>query len=473
MTSKTQGRRAFIKAGATAVAAVPMISLAAPSTAEPSHYLFDAIARGDIETVKRITLLTPDSLSWRTGSGCSVLTHALLHRQQSIAEYLIKSGYAPDLHESAMIQDWPRFEALAQPDHKLINASHPLGGSAMYAAAAGGAGSDIWRVYAQCGDPNVQMRAGFSPLRAAIDHPDREVAELTAANLLANNAQVDTDEPDGHAPLHAAAARGLLEISEMLIRKGADTERQNDQGLRPIDLAQRLGLDNTVKLLEAHTEIPRDDNHYRRAFTAHGDRYVMPEFRDSDIRARGEAVGAAHRDFDRLREIISKQPSYAHSVATTNEAAVEAGAHMGNRQIVNFLLERGAPYATTTAAMQGDVEEVRRRLREHPNCLNERGAHDFALLWYPVIGESVETLEFILSNGANIEQQHHLGTTSLHFAAMRGNIEIIELLIDHGADCGRIGRKFSPEGHTPAQLADLRGHDAAASLLKNTAGRSN
>ena len=87
---------------------------------------------------------------------------------------------------------------------------------------------------------------------------------------------------------------------------------------------------------------------------------------------------------------------------------------------------------------------------EDPLRIHERGAHDFALLWYPVIGGGLlEMAQLLLDRGAQVEEQHLLGTTALHWACREERIELVDLFVAHGGDVNRVGRKFSAEGETP------------------------
>lgn len=70
--------------------------------------------------------------------------------------------------------------------------SHGLGG----VRGAGVRGSD--------GGQQLASAGGASPLRVAFDFPDLEVAEATAATLLANGANPSVLEPEGDSALHAA-----------------------------------------------------------------------------------------------------------------------------------------------------------------------------------------------------------------------------------------------------------------------------
>ncbi|MEM7258405.1 MAG: ankyrin repeat domain-containing protein, partial [Pseudomonadota bacterium] len=106
-------------------------------------------------------------------------------------------------------------------------------------------------------------------------------------------------------------------------------------------------------------------------------------------------------------------------------------AHMGRKELAAFLLKSGAPYSLPTAVMMGDYTTVKRLLNEDPERIHERAAHDFALLWYPIIGQcDLDMMQLLLDKGAKVEEQHYLGTTALHWACIRGPIELTELLLE-------------------------------------------
>lgn len=80
---------------------------------------------------------------------------------------------------------------------------------------------------------------------------------------------------------------------------------------------------------------------------------------------------------------------------------------------------------------------------------------------------SVQMVELLLENGADPNTQSSLsGETSLHSAASDGRLEIVEKLLDYGAD-NQIEDK---QRKRPAQLADDAGHNAIVELLET--GRS-
>lgn len=450
------------------IAAVPLFGQSAAPNPDRVPEFLRAVEAGDIKRVTELLDKEPGLVQARDASNRSAFAIATLHRQKEVAELLRTRGYEPDLHEAALALDWELFENLASKHPSEVNGDHPLGGSTMYAAALGGAGTNIWRVYAQAGEPNIIAAKGeVSPLRAALEFHDLAVAELTAATILGNGGVANPPEPDNHTALHVAASRGSYELTEMLIRQGAVVDARDENGRTPIELAERNLHAKIVELLQNNNQIPREHIASRRAFDANGNRYTPADIDSIAYKDRSAVVGAAHAKFDVVREALQKDPRLAHSVATTNEGAVEAGAHMGRVDIVDLLLEHGAPYSLPTAVMRDDIARVKASLTEDPKRINERGAHDFALLWYPIIGSgSIELMEILLDAGAQIEQQHHLGTTALHWAAMNGQIDIARLLIERGANVNRTGRKFGGRPETPIELARRGEQEEMVTLLK-------
>jgi ankyrin repeat protein len=81
--------------------------------------------------------------------------------------------------------------------------------------------------------------------------------------------------------------------------------------------------------------------------------------------------------------------------------------------------------------------------------------------------EAVKTGQFskveeALNAGADIHQQDEQGWTPLNWAAGRGDVEIVGLLLDRGADVFRTGR----DQRTPYKIALAAKHTDVARLLK-------
>lgn len=436
----------------------------------PTRRFLDAVGAGDRPTVESLLAEDPGLMYARDEQQKSAFGIALLAQHREIGDLLVARGYRPDLHEAALARDWKRFNALAEAAPGLVNQDHPLGGTAMYAAAAGGAGIDMWRVYSYSADPNAAPRGalGATALRVALDFPDLPTAEMTAAALLSNGADPNLAQPGGRSPLHVAALRGSRDLVEFLIRKGAAVDARDVDGRTPRELAESAGQPQVVTMLEREREIPRDHSSSRAAHDASGGAYRAPDLSAYSRIERERIVGASHTKLDVVREAVERHPELAHSMATTTERAVEACAHTGRHDIVDYLLSKGAPCSLPTATMRNDVARVRALLKEDPLRVTERGAHDFALLWYTVIGGgSTEIAELLLQHGAKIERQDWLGTTALHWAAHFGDLDMAALFLEHGADVHRVGRKFDAKGQTPLQLAEtpemaklLRDHGA-------------
>ncbi|MCA9289490.1 MAG: ankyrin repeat domain-containing protein [Phycisphaerales bacterium] len=434
----------------------------------------DAVRGGHLDRCRAMLDAHPDLARSCDDLGRSAFALALLHHHPAIAAAIRPLAPDLDLHESALALDWERFEALAAAAPDRVRDEHPIGGSAMVAAALGGAGTQIWRVYQFGADPNQPVRVdALTPLLAALTVPDLPTAEMTGASLLANGADPAPAGPSGVTALHVAASRGSVEIVEMLIRRGAAVSARDGAGRSAHDRAAAAGHASVVALLDAADTIPRDADATRRAYDVHGAPYVAPDVDDLSRLERGRVVGDAHRNLDAVVEATARNPRLAHAVATTNEGAIEAAAHMGRRDIVDHLLEHGAPYALPTAVIRRDAAGLRAMLAAAPGRIHERGAHDFALLWYPAIaGGDVELATILLDAGAEIERQHHLGTTALHWAAMAGRIDLVALLIERGADVNRRGRKFDASGQTALDLARRGEHDAVVRLLLDHGART-
>jgi ankyrin repeat protein len=189
-------------------------------------------------------------------------------------------------------------------------------------------------------------------------------------------------------------------------------------------------------------------------------------------RARqNEVTGSSHTKLDRVRELVAADRRLVFSVSTDDELAIEACAHTGNRPIIRFHLEHGAPLSLPTAVALGDHDTIRFLLDRDPLLIHERGAHDFPVMWYVALGGGgVETAELLHRYGVAPDQES-LGITALHWCARNDDRELAAWLIANGADVEALGFKFDRDGQTPLQLARTGEHREIAGMLEKAGAR--
>ena len=114
-----------------------------------------------------------------------------------------------------------------------------------------------------------------------------------------------------------------------------------------------------------------------------------------------EFVGKAHGDLDRVTELLAQEPALVNATWDWGggdfETALGAAAHMGRKDIANFLLEHGARLDIFAAAMLGKLEIVKAALTAYPDALNTPGPHGIPLIVHAQAGgeDALAVLEYL------------------------------------------------------------------------------
>ncbi len=120
-----------------------------------------------------------------------------------------------------------------------------------------------------------------------------------------------------------------------------------------------------------------------------------------------------------------------------------------------------ASVAVATAAMAGDLAEVRRLLKDGGDVNAAMGDGTNALHHAAMRGDA-EMAGVLLSAGANVRATTRLGGyTALHLASQRGHDRVIALLVEAGANPNHP----TATGATPLMLAAASGHVPAVKQL--------
>jgi len=116
-----------------------------------------------------------------------------------------------------------------------------------------------------------------------------------------------------------------------------------------------------------------------------------------------EFVGNSHGNFDRVKELLEREPALVNATWDWGggdfETALGAASHMGNKLIANYLLEHGARLDIFAAAMLGKLDVVKSALAAYPDAINTPGPHGIPLIVHAEAGgdDAITVLKFIKS----------------------------------------------------------------------------
>lgn len=119
-----------------------------------------------------------------------------------------------------------------------------------------------------------------------------------------------------------------------------------------------------------------------------------------------EFVTVCHGNFDRAKELLENEHLLLHSSHDWGggdfESGIEAAGHVGNKEIANYLLSKGARYNVFLACMLGHVETVKNILAFQPGLLHSKGPHGFTLLHHAEKGgdEAKAVVDYLTGLGA-------------------------------------------------------------------------
>lgn len=111
----------------------------------------------------------------------------------------------------------------------------------------------------------------------------------------------------------------------------------------------------------------------------------------------------AHSELDMVKKLLEKEPALINSYMDWGAGDWESGlggaSHMGRRDIVEFLLEKGARVDIFCAAMLGQIDVIRSLIKLQPKLIDARGPHGITLHVHAVMGgkESAPVLDYLQS----------------------------------------------------------------------------
>jgi len=258
--------------------------------------------------------------------------------------------------------------------------------------------------------------------------------------LIAAGADVTARAPDGATALHWASYWDNTEAAALLVRAGADAGARNDLGATPLWLASLNGSAPMVRLL---LDAGADPN----AALLAGETPVMTAARTGGAEAL---------------ELLLSAGGDPNAHGSRGQTALMWAAGQGHPAAVGALLRHGADVHA-----RSDTWSQVMAVPPHADPSNQQSVphgNDTPLLFAARVGD-VESARLLIDAGADVNDADAWGVSATTYAAHSGFHELLELLLERGADPNAQEAGFSPL-HAAVMRRDL---DMARTLLEHGA----
>jgi ankyrin repeat protein len=252
-----------------------------------------------------------------------------------------------------------------------------------------------------------------------------------------------------------------LPLARLLLQAGADAN--DGQALYNQGWGPSAGED-WLELLFEFGLGTGDGGPWRRRL---GERQDSPQKMVEDL-----LIAAAKHGFtDRVRRLLARgvdpEGREAKHPIYRGRSPVQEAALNGHMDIVALLVDAGASWEhdavdeLVATAMSGDRTAVERLLAAEPGLRGRAIARCPDQLVRAAEQDSYEAVAVLIELGFDVNARSR--TAPLHEAAMRGNLPVIRLLLDHGADPNIHDTGYDA---TPAGWAEHHGQREAQQLLE-------
>jgi ankyrin repeat protein len=306
--------------------------------------------------------------------------------------------------------------------------------------------------------------------------------------LLARNPRLAQAEYWYSPVLHFAVREGHADAVRLLLDAGADPESNglNDRTL--IEMARERGYADIVAMLEQVRDqrgrVQKAEDHAVHRAAGHGNIQKLRELLEADpsLVNRGSArrwaplhyavaggqQAAVQLLLDHGANIHVRSP---HDGEPIDFALFDDHREVRDLAMARLLVARGATFDLAVAAAFGDLAAVRAMLDATPSRIAETRPSGSRPLSAAVRHRHYAVAALLLERGADPRwpEPNAPHGICLHWAARQGDLEMVKLLLDHGADPNEDIDSTSPPANfaaTPEIRALIQSHDPDENLYE-------
>jgi uncharacterized protein len=289
--------------------------------------------------------------------------------------------------------------------------------------------------------------AAGPPLIDAAKSGDRDALRA----LVQKKVDVNVAEGDGTTALHWAAHRDDVDSADLLIRAGAKVNAANDLGVTPLWLASENGSAAMVRRLLQAGANPNLALLAGETPLMIASRGGYAEVAEQLIARRANVNARAKRGQTALMWAVAQQHPAVVKVLIANGADIHAKSDVWSQVMAvpphgrleyNKAIPHGADTALLFAARAGDLESAKLLVAAGAN-VNDADAWGVSAAVMAAHSGFTDIVEFLLDKGANVNADA-AGFTALHAAIMRRDERLVTVLLAHGADPNAVLRTWTP-----------------------------
>jgi ankyrin repeat protein len=402
-------------------------------------------------------MLIPSVMSARDGVGNTVLHYATQWKMDGVIPAIVQRG--ANTEAANVSGETPLFLAVKANSPSTIKALLGAGASltgrdtlsntALHTAVR----SNATQAAEALIDAKINVDAynlyGQTPLHDAVRLNSFEAQSL----LVTRGADLEVRDNGGNTPLLLAISAGVYRAADHLLGANADSNTRNNNGDTALHIAVRDERSDLVGLLlkagaSIHSQNADGESPFTIALSfsdtrnqAGASRMVSTllttdRVKTSDDEGRSPLHIAIMRNMSLSKlEVILSQGGKINAVDREGRTPLRFAADMNNWEAVRFLVGAGS-----------DVFSTARDGRSPGEVALSRG------------DQAVRSM----FSGRSISARDSSGNTILHYAARNGSRDLVNLLLELGAD--RAARNTS--GETPGEIAERWGNSAALTLLR-------
>jgi ankyrin repeat protein len=431
----------------------------ANARSETPLFLSFYVRAGSLRTAReiRMFMLNPAVMTSRDSLGNTVLHHAALWKIDSMIPAIVERGANTEI--SNISGETPLFIAVKANTPSTVKTlldagasltgRDALGNTALHTAVRSNAPEAMETLL----DARINIDAynlyGQTPLHDAVRLGIYDAQVI----LVRRGANSEVRDNDGNTPLLLAVRMGNYRAAEHLITAGGDINTRNNAGDTALHLTVRDERSDLVALLlqngaQIHSLNADGESPFSIALSFHDDRnqtgasrmvstlLTTDRARIADDEGRSALHIAVQRNMSVAKlEIIVNQGGKVNSVEREGRTPLRLAVDMDNWEAARYLVSAGS-----------DVFSIAR---------DNRSPAEIAL------GRGAPAVRAVFSGKAIIARDSS-GNTILHYAARNGSRDLVNLLLELGAD--RTIRNTA--GESAADIANRWGNTAAHDLLR-------